>query len=125
MSSVSTLHDLGGVALVCPDSSPTVFGILDPSIAPPLLYYSSIPIIVVALLFGMFVYYVGRASIASRLFLWIAFVYSLILIEEMFNWIATPAALIHFGWQIDGIFLGVLPYLLVYFTYVFVRGEDM
>lgn len=125
MDILPTFHDLGGVGLICPDSVPTVFGLLDPSIAPPLLYYSYIPIIVIALLFSAYVLFASRSSLVSRLFLWISITYSLILMEEMFNWIATPAALIYLGWQIEGLFLGLLPFLLVYFTYVFIREENM
>jgi signal transduction histidine kinase len=120
-----TFADLGGLSLVCPDSIPTVLGFLDPSIAPPFLYYSYLPIIVVALLFGLFIFTVSRASLAGRLLLWLTIVFSMILASELFLWIATPAAMIHFVWAIVSIFHGLLAFLLVYFTYTFLAGENM
>ena len=125
MDTLQTFADLGGVGLVCPDSVPTVLGLLDPSIAPPFLYYSYLPIIVVALLFGLSVLIVSRASLAGRLFLWITILFSLITAGEMFLWIATSAAMVHFAWQIISVFHALLAFLLIYFTYAFLKGKDM
>ncbi|MFA6408139.1 MAG: ATP-binding protein [Candidatus Paceibacterota bacterium] len=125
MSTLQTFADLGGIKLNCPDAFPTVLGILDPSIAPHFLYYSYIPIIVIALLFGYFVLIVSREALAGRLLLWITIVFSILLSSEIFLWIAVSAPLVHFVWQTIIIFHAILAFLLVYFTYAFITGEDM
>src|SRR3990167_4803373 len=50
-----------GLDIVCTDAISSVFGLLDPSIAPSLLYYSYIPIIFVVLLFGIAVFLARHA----------------------------------------------------------------
>ncbi len=120
----NTFADLGGVGLLCPDSTPTFLGLLDPSIAPPFLYYSYLPVIIVALLFGAFIFIVSRGP-AGRSLLGLAILFSLITAGELFLWIAASASLVHFVWQIIIIFHALLAFLLVHFTYVFVREEDM
>lgn len=124
MEPSETFADLGGLELMCPDSVPLVLGLLDPSIAPPFLYYSYIPIIVISLSFGLFVFLVSR-SLSGRLLLWVAVVFSLIIGSELFLWIAAPAALVHFVWQIINILHGLLAFLLVYFTYAFLTNDHM
>jgi signal transduction histidine kinase len=125
MDSLPTFADLGGLGLICPDSVPTVFGLLDPSIAPPFLYYSYIPIIVITLLFGTYVLMVSRASWAGHAFIWLSIVFSLLTAGELFLWIAAPAALVHFVWQLITILHGILAFLLVYFTYAFLNDKNM
>jgi len=123
MSPFQFFADIGGLGLICPDSFPTVFGLLDPSIAPPFLYYSYIPIIVIALIFGSFVLVISRGTLAGRLMLWIAIVFSILLVGELFLWIAVSAPMVHFVWQTIIILHAVLASLLVYFTYAFLNGE--
>ena len=54
--------------LSCSDSIPSFLGIFDPSIAPALLYYAYIPIVIVSLVFGLIIFLRDRKSILSRLF---------------------------------------------------------
>ncbi|MFA5997911.1 MAG: HAMP domain-containing sensor histidine kinase [Candidatus Paceibacterota bacterium] len=122
---IERFADLGGIGLICSDSIPTVFGLLDPSIAPPFLYYSYIPIIVIALLFGLFVLIVSRETLSGRLLLWIAIVFSLLLASELFLWIAVSAPMVHFVWQTIILFHAVLSFLLIYFTHTFLTGGPM
>ncbi len=123
MDQLQSFADMGGLGLICPDSSPTVWGLLDPSIAPPFLYYSYIPIIIIALLFGLLILLVSRGAIAGRLMLWIAIVFSVLLVGELFLWVAVSAPMVHFVWQIVIIFHAILALLLVHFTYAFLNGE--
>src|SRR3989338_3654938 len=125
MNLYQTFSDLGGIGLTCPDSTPTVLGLLDPSIAPSFLYYSYLPIIAIALLFGSFVLIVSRGTLAGRLLLWIAIVFSFLLSGEIFLWIAVSAPLVHFVWQIVIVLHATLVFLLVYFTHAFIIGENM
>src|SRR3989344_2911813 len=123
MDSIGTFADFGKLGLLCSDSIPTVLGLLDPTIAPPFLYYSYVPIIIISLIFGTFVFIVSRASLAGRLLLWIAIVFSLLVGSELLLWISAPAALVHFVWQITIIFHALLVFFLLNFTYTFVVKE--
>ncbi|OGG69573.1 hypothetical protein A3F27_00435 [Candidatus Kaiserbacteria bacterium RIFCSPHIGHO2_12_FULL_53_13] len=112
-----------GLDIVCTDAISSVFGLLDPSIAPSLLYYSYIPIIFVVLLFGIAVFLASHATPVSRLFFWIAVVFSLLIGGEILLWIAVPVYLIHFIWQIIAIWHALLIFLLANFVYLFVREK--
>src|SRR3989344_321263 len=125
MDSIGTFADFGKLGLLCSDSIPTVLGLLDPTIAPPFLYYSYVPIIIISLIFGTFVFIVSRASLAGRLLLWIAIVFSLLVGSELLLWISAPAALVHFVWQITIIFHALLVFFLLNFTYTFVVKEPL
>ncbi len=125
MNQVETFSDLGGAVLSCPDAVPTVLGLFDPAIAPPLLYYSYIPITVISLLFGYTVIVAGRQHPAARFLLWIAVTFSLLLMGETFLWIGVSAPMIHFVWQTIIIFHAVLSFLLINFTYAFVTQRNM
>jgi len=114
-----------GLDLVCTDGAPSVFGILDPSIAPLFLYYSYVPIIFVALLFGLGVFLASHASLVSRLFLWIAITFSVLIAGEILLWIAVPVYLIHFAWQLTALWHILLVVLIAHFAYVFIRDEKM
>lgn len=116
---------IGNLDLMCADAEPTLFGILDPAIAPPLMYYSYLPIILVSLLFASFIFYVDRGSRQARILMLMTIIFSLLLIGEVMLWISAPVLLIHFVWQILIILHVLIVALLGYFVYVFTLGEDI
>jgi signal transduction histidine kinase len=111
--------------LFCPDASPNFFGIFDTSIAPLLLFYSYIPIIVVSLIFGMYVFFKDKRSLRSKLVLAIAVSFSLWVLNIILQWIAVPVALVHFAWELTALFEVLIYIFSIYFAMVFVREKDI
>ncbi len=112
-------------SLMCADSVPSLLGIFDTSIAPPLLYYAYIPIVLAALIFGVFVFLKDRKSLVSKLFVGITIAFALWVLNVIVQWIAAPNSVIYFAWQLAAI-LEVLIFLLtIYFVSVFVEHEDI
>lgn len=110
--------------LLCLDSTPNLFGLFDTTIAPPLLYYSYIPIILISLLFGLFVYRSAK-SIQNILFLSVTIAFAVFIINEIVQWIAVPTSIVHLGWEIAPFFHVLITLLLFYFVYVFVYQKDL
>src|SRR3989344_4535921 len=105
----------------CSDASSALWGILDFSIAPPLLFYAYIPIIVISLFLGGFVLMKERHSLASKLLFVVSIVFTLLLLNEILQWIDAPVSLVQFGWQLVPIFRALVAILTLYFVYVFIK----
>ncbi len=110
--------------ITCTDSTATLLGIFDPSIAPALLFYSYIPIAFVSLLLGILVY---RNSSNNRmkggLFLLLTLLFTLHISNEIIQWIATPAGLIHFGWSLSLLLRLLIILTTLYFAVVYVTNK--
>lgn len=110
---------------MCADSVPSLFGIFDPSIAPPLLYYAYIPIVIASLVFGLFIFLKDRKSLLSRLFASITVAFSLWVVNIIVQWIATPNSVIYFAWQLTAILEIAIFLLAIYFVDVFITHKDI
>lgn len=112
--------------LFCLDSEATFLGILDPSIAPLLLYYAYLPIIGISLLLGGLVLVnKSKFQLPNKIFFSFVLIYSLYLINEIIQWIAVPAGIVHFSWELIAIFFALIPLVLFYFTYTFIYQKDL
>lgn len=108
---------------LCLDSTPNLFGLFDTTIAPTLLYYSYLPIIVISIFFSVFIFFKNR-SLQSKSLLVIAVVFSASIINELITWIAADSWLVHFGWQVSAILhLGVI-LSVTYFVYIFLYNKS-
>jgi signal transduction histidine kinase len=107
---------------LCLDAIPNVFGILDTSVAPTLLYYSYIPIVFLSLFFSLFLFVKNR-SIQTGSLLAIAVSFSLWIINELVQWIAVDAWLVHFGWQMSALLQVGLVFSIIYFVYAFLHDK--
>jgi len=107
---------------LCLDAIPNLFGILDTSIAPTLLYYSYIPIVFLSLFFSLFLFVKNR-SIQTGSLLAIAISFSLWIINELVQWIAVDAWLVHFGWQMSALLQVSLVFSIIYFVYAFLHDK--
>ncbi len=110
---------------ICADSAPTFLGLFDPSIAPTLLYYAYIPAVVAAMFFACFLLIKDKKSLLSKLLFGIALFFSLWVINIIVQWIAVPNPVIHFSWQLTGIFELPIFLLSVYFIDVFINQKDI
>lgn len=110
---------------LCSDSIPSFLGLFDLSIAPVLLYYAYIPVVVISIALGLFIFIKDKRSLVGKLFLGISVFFSLWVIAILIAWIAAPNPLIHFSWQLLGIFEAPIFLLSVYFVDVFVNQKDI
>jgi signal transduction histidine kinase len=111
--------------LICPDATANFIGLFDLSIAPTLLYYSYIPIAVLSLFFGFFVFSRDVKSLLGRIFLILSFLFSLFLVNEIVQWTAVHANIVYFSWSIAPVFQILIWVLAIYFVSVFVNKRDL
>ncbi|HBU07513.1 MAG TPA: hypothetical protein DEB09_05530 [Candidatus Magasanikbacteria bacterium] len=97
--------------------------LVDFSFAPQLLFYSYIPIIVVSLVFGFFVFFKSQRSVNARNLLYIAIVFSLFLLNEIVQWIAIPASLVNFGWLLSPLLQSLVWFFTIRFFYQFLEDR--
>ncbi len=110
--------------LYCPTTLPQLSTFFDFGFAPPLLFYSYIPIILTSLFFGFFIFFKDKFSLKSKILLFISISFSLWVVSILFTWVAVYARVVNFSWEFIAI-PEVLIYLLtVYFVYVFVYEKD-
>lgn len=96
-------------------------GIFDLSYAPTLLFYAYFPIIVAALLLGVLVYrHRGAFSAPNKTFFLLGLIFSLSLFNEIVQWVAVPAGVNYFGWQLVIPLRVILVLLLLHFVYTFI-----
>jgi signal transduction histidine kinase len=119
------LHD---DMLLCSDAThpDIVFGLLDFTIAPPLLLYAYVPAILLSLLLGFFI---ARNQttflLPGRLFLLTTILFSVYLINDILQWVAIPAPIVHFSWQLILLIKALLLLACYYFIYTFVKQRDL
>ena len=109
----------------CSDASTALWGILDFSIAPSLLFYAYVPIIVISLFFGIFVIIKDKYSSRSKLLFYLALVFSGLLLNEIITWIAAPVSMVQFSWEIVEFFRILVPILTIYFVYEFTDKNSL
>jgi len=109
----------------CSDVQMSVFGLFDPTIAPPLLYYSYVPIVAATLLTGIFVYANNRTSLKSRLLLIVAVLFSFWVLNILIQWVAIHNSVLMFTWQLTALIEVGLYLSVAYFAYVFYFKKDL
>ncbi|MEY2664546.1 MAG: hypothetical protein RIT04_354 [Candidatus Parcubacteria bacterium] len=114
-----------GSALMCDDAAPNLYGLFDTSIAPSFLYYSYLPIILIALALGLFVFRKNRTSIHSKSLIAIALLFSIFIINEIGMWITSEADLVHFEWQLSAILQTLVALSIVYFVWTYFHKGDI
>jgi signal transduction histidine kinase len=111
--------------LICLDSVPGFLGYFDFSIAPPLLFYSYIPVVFLALLLGFFIFISSKDRLGARLFFLISILFSIWVSLAIITWIAVYSNTVQFSWDILSV-IEILIYIsFIYFTYVFVNKKDL
>lgn len=110
--------------LFCLDSKPNFLGIFDLSIAPPFLYYSYIPIILLMLFMGNIIYRKNKTQLQNQLFFGFSIAYSLYLLNEIFLWVATPVNVVFFGWQMVTLLNFIFSLLFFMFAISFIEKKD-
>lgn len=111
--------------LLCPDAIPSFFNFFDFSIAPILLFYSYVPVVLVSLFLGFFIYLKSENKILGKLLFLISILFSLWVFAAIITWTAVYAGTVHFSWQIISIIEMSIYVLAIYFVYVFFNKKDL
>lgn len=113
------------MSLLCPDSTPTLLGLFDLTVAPPLLFYAYIPAILVALLFSVSIYRKDGGSLRAKLLLSISLAFAAWVLALLSQWVLADVRFVLFSWQITPTLEVLIPVLSIYFTYVFLYNRDI
>ncbi|MDD4663932.1 MAG: HAMP domain-containing sensor histidine kinase [Caldisericia bacterium] len=97
----------------------------DISYAPTLLFYSYIPIFILCIFFGIFIFIKDNFSVLSKYFLGVNLFFAAYIILSLIQWIAVYAEVIHFTWQIYLFFEVGVFLLATFFSYVFLFQKDL
>ncbi len=111
--------------MMCPDSTPNFLGYFDLTIAPHLLYYSYIPIIILSVMFAFMILRSKSESLLNKLFFTIAVSFSFWIINVMVQWLAVDVSIVHFAWELTALFELPIYLLSVYFVQVFITKQDI
>ncbi len=110
---------------LCTDVQQSYLGLFDPSVAPPLLYYSYVPIMLSSLLIGIFVYINNRSSLQAKLLLSVTVFFSLWVLNVLVQWTAIYNSVLMFTWQLTAPLEIALYISIAYFAYVFSNRKDL
>lgn len=112
--------------ILCLDSEAVLLGLFNPGLAPSLLFYAYIPIILVSVFLGIFVLKSkSKFNLPNKLFFLFTALYSIYLINEISQWISIPAGLVSFSWQLIALFFTLLSIILFYFVYTYLEEKDL
>ena len=111
--------------LTCLDATTPNFLFFNTLIAPPLLFYSYIPIVILLLFISTFVLIKDKYSLQSKLLFLISILFSTLVLNELNTWLAVPVKILYFSWQIV-IPVEILLYIsFIYFHYVYLNKKDI
>ncbi len=96
-----------------------------PTLSLSLIYYSHVPTAVVALLVGLFVFWRGGRTLASKILLGIAVSFFLWSFFDLILWVIEENSVYNmFFWGLMGILDILIYFLSLYFIYVFIEKKD-
>lgn len=109
----------------CSFDSPTVAHFVDFEFAPTLLFYSYIPIIIIAIFLSLYIFLKDHYSLQSRLLLAISLFFSIWSFDQIIQWVAVYASVVHFSWEIISLFEVLVFVFSLYFVGVFLNKKDI
>ncbi|MEK7622006.1 MAG: HAMP domain-containing sensor histidine kinase [Patescibacteria group bacterium] len=108
---------------MCADSIPSFLSLFDPSIAPPLLFYSYLPAIILSLVLGVYVMCKNNFALVSKLLFAVNISFAIWVLNILVQWIAVYHNVLMFSWQLTAMFESLLFLFSVYFFYIFMDKE--
>jgi signal transduction histidine kinase len=105
--------------ITCLDSTANLWGMFDTTLAPTLLYYSYVPVIIAILSLATFVLLKLKRNgnrDSSILIVLISITYSFYLFNEIMQWISVSAGVVNFSWQLIILLRILLALLVLYFV---------
>jgi signal transduction histidine kinase len=92
---------------------------------PGLLYYSHIPVALMALLVGFFVFFNNRKELLNKLLFLIALCFAAMTLVNLTAWTNIDSRVILFAWSFFGVLQALISILSIYFIYVFIYKKDV
>ncbi len=89
--------------LICGTEIPS-FLIFDFSTAPTLLFYTYVPVIIISVFLGAYVFSKDRHSLPSRLLFGITSFFALWVLDILVLWVTSYNDVLHFAWQLTPVF---------------------
>ncbi len=90
-----------------------------------LINYSHVPISILALLVGGYVYFKNPRDLLSRILMGISLAFSLWSFFDLIAWLSTDSRYIMFAWSMQGMINALLFLLCFYFVHVFITKRDL
>jgi signal transduction histidine kinase len=117
--------NLSNFSPICGTEVPN-FLIFDFSVAPPLLFYAYIPIILTTIFLSIFILKTDKYSTRSKLFFGISVSLALWIINIIMQWVTSYHTILLFAWQLTALFEVSLFLFSLYFFLVYLRnGYDI
>lgn len=91
---------------------------------PPLLYYSHVPVALLALLVGIFLFSNNPSRLANRLIFVITSLFAVWTLVNLVEWTNIHSDLMLALWPLYGIIQALISIVSIYFIYVFVNEKD-
>ncbi len=88
------------------------------------IYYSHIPVALIALLIGGFVFFKKKNDLSSRALFLITVSFSVWSVLDLISWVGTDSRLIMFAWSLLGLVNALVFIFSFYFLYVFTSKKD-
>lgn len=110
--------------LLCPDAVPSFLNVFDFSVAPSLLFYSYIPILVLSLFVGLFIFFSSKSSQIHAVVFWFIFAFAFWVADVLILWTAAQVSLIMFFWQILALIETAMYLLGFYLVYSFGQVKE-
>ncbi len=112
--------------LLCLDSTPKFLNLFDFGVAPSLLFYSYIPVLIIVIFFSTLILFKDKFSLQSKALFTIGFSFSLWIINMIFQWIGVDANFVIFSWQITALIEIMIPISVIYFNLILInKGKDI
>lgn len=109
---------------LCADGEANFLRYFDLTLAPQLLYYSYVSIILIASFIGLFVLFKDRFSKLSRALFFITFFFSLFIFNELIQWVVIPAGMMYFTYSFSLLLQFLILSSTIYFVYLFIKKQD-
>jgi len=92
---------------------------------PSLLYYAYVPITLITIFIGFYVFFNGKHLLLNRLFLAISFLLASWTMSTLILWTNIHSNFMLFVWSFAGLILSLLAIFCIYFIYVFFEKKDI
>ena len=109
--------------MICHYFEPPTYLFFAPDL-PSLLYYSHIPVSILALLVGFFVFFNNPKQLLNRLLLGISICFSAWTVINLIAWTSIQSNLLMFAWTFFGILQAFISILCIYFVYAFLNNNQ-
>lgn len=109
--------------MFCSDIPAPIYLIFSKTV-PPLLYYSHIPVLIISILLGVFIF-INNKSLISRILIVIIGAFSFWTLFSLITWTNISTTVISFVWSFFGLLSVILFLGAIYFTEVYITQKDV